>query len=151
MLVGAGTVLTTGQAEAAVDHGAQFLVTPGFDEAVVEWSLLNDVPIFPGVATPTEINMALRHGLNILKFFPAQAFGGIATLKAISAPYGGVRFIPTGGISAQNLNDYLALPSVLACGGSWLVKKTLIASGDFETITRLTAEAVQLVQKIRSS
>ena len=151
MLVGAGTVLTTGQAEAAVDHGAQFLVTPGFDEAVVEWSLLNDVPIFPGVATPTEINMALRHGLNILKFFPAQAFGGIGTLKAISAPYGGVRFIPTGGISAQNLNDYLALPSVLACGGSWLVKKTLIASGDFETITRLTAEAVQLVQKIRSS
>lgn len=151
MLVGAGTVLTTGQAQAAVDHGAQFLVTPGFDDAVVEWSLDNDVPIFPGVATPTEINMALRYGLRILKFFPAQAFGGIGTLKAISAPYGDVRFIPTGGISAQNLNDYLALPSVLACGGSWLAKKTLIGSGDFETISRLTAEAVQLVQKIRSS
>ncbi len=151
MLVGAGTVLTTGQAQAAVDHGAQFLVTPGFDDAVVEWSLDNDVPIFPGVATPTEINMALRYGLRILKFFPAQAFGGIGTLKAISAPYGDVRFIPTGGISVQNLNDYLALPSVLACGGSWLAKKTLIASGDFTTITRLTAEAVQLVQKTRSS
>jgi 2-dehydro-3-deoxyphosphogluconate aldolase/(4S)-4-hydroxy-2-oxoglutarate aldolase len=151
MLVGAGTVLTTGQAQAAVDHGAQFLVTPGFDDAVVEGSLDNDVPIFPGVATPTEINMALRYGLRILKFFPAQAFGGIGTLKAISAPYGDVSFIPTGGISVQNLNDYLALPSVLACGGSWLAKKTLIASGDFTTITRLTAEAVQLVQKTRSS
>jgi 2-dehydro-3-deoxyphosphogluconate aldolase/(4S)-4-hydroxy-2-oxoglutarate aldolase len=124
MLVGAGTVLTVAQAQQAVDAGARFLVTPGFDEAVVTWSLQADVPIFPGVVTPTEINMALNHGLNILKFFPAEAMGGVSTLKAIAGPYGKVRFIPTGGINLQNLPDYLALPAVVACGGSWLVKKS---------------------------
>ena len=148
MLVGAGTVLSVAQAQQAVDAGARFLVTPGFDEAVVAWSLGKDVPIFPGVATPTEINMALRFGLNVLKFFPAQALGGVATLKAIAAPYGGVRFIPTGGINLQNLPDYLSLPAVVACGGSWLVKKSLIASGQFDTISQLTAEAVQIRKQI---
>jgi 2-dehydro-3-deoxyphosphogluconate aldolase/(4S)-4-hydroxy-2-oxoglutarate aldolase len=148
MLVGAGTVLTVEQAQQAVEAGARFLVTPGFDEAVVGWCLERNVPIFPGVATPTEINMALRHGLNVLKFFPAQALGGVATLKAITAPYGGVRFIPTGGINAQNLSDYLSMPAVLACGGSWMVKKTLIAAGEFETITRLAAEAVKIREQI---
>lgn len=149
MLVGAGTVLTVEQARQAVDAGARFLVTPGFDEAVVAWSLDMDVPIFPGVATPTEINMALQYGLNVLKFFPAQALGGVSTLKAIAAPYGGVRFIPTGGINPQNLRDYLALPAVVACGGSWLVKKSLIAAGEFDTITRLAAEAIQIRAQIR--
>jgi 2-dehydro-3-deoxyphosphogluconate aldolase/(4S)-4-hydroxy-2-oxoglutarate aldolase len=148
ILVGAGTVLTVAQALQAVDAGARFLVTPGFDEAVVAWSLDADVPIFPGVATPTEINMALRRGLNVLKFFPAQALGGVPMLKAIAAPYGGVRFIPTGGINPQNLSDYLSLPAVAACGGSWLVKKSLIAAGEFETITRLAAEAVQIRAQI---
>ena len=150
MLVGAGTVLTVEQAQIAVDHGAQFLVTPGFDEIIVEWCLQNDVPIFPGVATPTEINLALRYGLKTLKFFPAQAMGGVATLKAIAGPYGAVQFIPTGGVSPHNLPDYLALPSVLACGGSWVAKKTLIASGEFETITQLTAEAVKIVTETRA-
>ena len=144
MLVGAGTVLSVGQAQQAIDAGARFLVTPGFDEKVVAWSLERKVPIFPGVATPTEINMAMGHGLNVLKFFPAQALGGVSTLKAISAPYGGVRFIPTGGINPQNLPDYLSLPAVVACGGSWLVKKSLIAAGKFETITQLAAEAVHI-------
>ena len=144
ILVGAGTVLNVEQAQQAVGAGAKFLVTPGFDETVVTWSLEKGVPIFPGVATPTEINMALRHGLNVLKFFPAQALGGVSTLKAIAGPYGGVRFIPTGGISPQNLTDYLSLPAVLACGGSWLVKKSLIAAGEFKTITRLAAEAVKI-------
>lgn len=148
MLVGAGTVLTVEQAQQAVEAGARFLVTPGFDETVVRWCLEQDVPIFPGVATPTEINMALRHGLNVVKFFPAQALGGVATLKAITAPYGGVRFIPTGGINAQNLPDYLSMPAVLACGGSWMVKKSLIAAGEFETITRLAAEAVKIREQI---
>jgi 2-dehydro-3-deoxyphosphogluconate aldolase/(4S)-4-hydroxy-2-oxoglutarate aldolase len=148
MLVGAGTVLTVEQARQAVDAGARFLVTPGFDEAVVLWCLEHKVPIFPGVATPTEINMALRQGLNVLKFFPAQALGGVATLKAIAAPYGGVRFIPTGGINLQNLPDYLSLPAVVACGGSWLVKKNLIAAGEFNKITRLAAEAVQVRRQI---
>jgi len=150
ILLGAGTVLTIDQAKKAVDGGAQFLVTPGFDEAVVTWSMAQEVPIFPGVATPTEINMALRHGLNTLKFFPAEALGGVKTLKAIAAPYGDVRFIPTGGINPKNLPDYLKLPAVVACGGSWLVKKTMIAKGEFNTITKLVREAVQLVQQSRS-
>jgi 2-dehydro-3-deoxyphosphogluconate aldolase / (4S)-4-hydroxy-2-oxoglutarate aldolase len=149
VLVGAGTVLTVEQAQTAVDNGAQFIVTPGFDEVVVDWCLTNEVPIIPGVMTPTEINMALTKGLHALKFFPAEAAGGIKTLKAIGGPYGDVKFIPTGGISAANLQDYLSLPAVLACGGSWLVKKQLISAGKFETITQLTAEAVALVKEVR--
>jgi 2-dehydro-3-deoxyphosphogluconate aldolase/(4S)-4-hydroxy-2-oxoglutarate aldolase len=151
MLVGAGTVLTVEQAQQAVENGAKFLVTPGYDEDVVSFSLENGIPIYPGVATPTEINKALKMGLNTLKFFPAEALGGLQTLKAIAAPYTEVRFVPTGGINPQNLPDYLASPAVVACGGSWLVKKTLIAAGEFGTIRQLTAEAVQIVQKIRSN
>jgi 2-dehydro-3-deoxyphosphogluconate aldolase/(4S)-4-hydroxy-2-oxoglutarate aldolase len=145
MLVGAGTVLTIEQAEKAVNAGARFIVTPGFDAAVVDWCIARDVPITPGVMTPTEINMALNKGLNVLKFFPAEAAGGIKTLKAISAPYGGVNFIPTGGIGPGNLADYLSLPMTVACGGSWLVKKQLIAAGDFQQITALTKEATEIV------
>ena len=150
MLVGAGTVLTVEQAQKAIDGGAKFLVTPGFDEEVVAFSLARGMPIYPGVATPTEINMAIKMGLTTLKFFPAEALGGLPTLKAIAGPYTQVRFIPTGGINPQNLPDYLSSPAVVACGGSWLVKKTLIANGDFYTITKLAAEAVQTVQRIRS-
>ena len=149
VLVGAGTVLTVEQAEIAVANGAKFVVTPGFDAAVVDWCIANEVPVTPGVMTPTEINMALNKGLHALKFFPAEAAGGIKTLKAIAAPYGGVRFIPTGGVSPLNLGDYLALPAVLACGGSWLVTKQLISAGKFETIMRLAQEAVQIVQASR--
>lgn len=149
LLVGAGTVLSVEQAQNAVESGAKFLVTPGFDREVVDYCLSWKIPIYPGVATPTEINLALKMGLNTLKFFPAEALGGVATLKAIAAPYGSVRFIPTGGINPQNLAEYLSQPTVLACGGSWLVKKTSIANGEFETITRLTVEAVGIVRKIR--
>lgn len=149
MLVGAGTVLTVDQAKAAIDAGSKFIVTPGFDEAVVDYCIEQGVPITPGVMTPTEINMALNKGLNLLKFFPAEIAGGVKALKAIGGPYGGVRFIPTGGISPANLTTYLSLPSVHACGGSWLVKKNLIAAGDFSTITALAAEGVALVQTIR--
>jgi len=149
VLVGAGTVLTVEQAQTAVANGAKFIVTPGFDAAVVDWCIANEVPITPGVMTPTEINMALNKGLRALKFFPAEAAGGIKTLKAIAAPYGGVRFIPTGGVSPQNLGDYLALPAVLACGGSWLVTKQLISAGEFETITRLAQEAAAIVNEVR--
>lgn len=150
VLVGAGTVLTVGQAEAAAAAGARFIVTPGFDGAVVEWCLAHNVPITPGIMTPTEINMALNKGLNILKFFPAGAAGGVKTLKAIGGPYGGIKFIPTGGISPDNLADYLSLPMVHACGGSWLVTKQLIANGEFERITTLTGEAVAIVKQIRA-
>ncbi|GAB4422395.1 MAG: hypothetical protein Kow0031_00080 [Anaerolineae bacterium] len=149
VLVGAGTVLTVSQAETAVAAGAKFVVTPGFDGAVVDWCLAHSVPVTPGVMTPTEINMALNKGLNILKFFPAEAAGGVKTLKAIGGPYGGVKFIPTGGISPANLADYLRLPQVHACGGSWLATKQLIASGEFERITALTAEAVAIVKQVR--
>lgn len=149
MLVGAGTVLTVPQAETAVSAGAKFIVTPGFDAAVVDWCLAHDIPVIPGVMTPTEINMALNKGLTILKFFPAEAAGGVKTLKAIGGPYGHVKFIPTGGISPTNLIDYLRLPLVHACGGSWLVSKQLIAAGEFDTITRLTQEAMALVKQVR--
>jgi 2-dehydro-3-deoxyphosphogluconate aldolase/(4S)-4-hydroxy-2-oxoglutarate aldolase len=148
MLIGAGTVLSTLQAEQATAAGAQFIVSPGFDNKIVEWCLERDVTITPGIATPTEINMALNYGLNILKFFPAEAMGGIKTLKAISAPFVGVRFIPTGGINVNNLKDYLSLPMVYACGGSWMVKRDLISAGDFVTITNLAKEAIKLVEEI---
>lgn len=149
MLVGAGTVLTVNQAERALSAGAKFIVTPGFDAAVVDWCLSHELPITPGVMTPTEINLALNKGLKVLKFFPAEAAGGIKTLKAIGGPYVGVSFIPTGGIGVHNLADYLRLPMVHACGGSWLVKKQLIAEGEFKQIEKLTAAAVKLVQEIR--
>jgi len=150
VLVGAGTVLTVAQAETAVANGAKFIVTPGFDAAVVDWCLMNAIPITPGVMTPSEINMALNKGLGLLKFFPAEAAGGVRTLKAIGGPYAGVKFIPTGGINPANLRDYLSLPMVHACGGSWLVKKQLVADGVFEKITMLAAEAVELVGEVRS-
>ena len=149
ILLGAGTVLTISQAEQAVDAGAQFVVSPGFNRKVVDWCLERAVPVIPGVATPTEIEMALDSGLNILKFFPAQALGGVEMLKAIAAPYGSVKFIPTGGINAQNLAEYLKLPVVFACGGSWFVKSNLISAGDFSEITLLTKEAVSIVHQCR--
>jgi 2-dehydro-3-deoxyphosphogluconate aldolase/(4S)-4-hydroxy-2-oxoglutarate aldolase len=147
----AGTVLTVEQASQAVAAGAAGIVTPGFDEAVVGWCSSSSVPVFPGVTTPTEINMALKFGLETLKFFPAEAYGGLKTLKALGGPYPNIRFIPTGGINPGNLADYLGHPSVIACGGSWLVKKALIAAGDFDEITRLTREAVGIVQASRGN
>jgi len=151
MLVGAGTVLTVDQANRAVAAGAQFIVAPGFNPRVVDWCLENHVAVTPGVATPTEIEMALDKGLNILKFFPAEAVGGIATLRAIAAPYSDIKFIPTGGINAANLAEYLALPMVHACGGSWMVKANLISSGDFSKITNLTQEAMSIVHQQRGA
>ena len=149
VIVGAGTVLSVDQANRAASAGAQFIVSPGFNQKVVDWCLQNEMPVTPGVLTPTEIDMALDRELRILKFFPAEAMGGVATLKAISAPYRGVKFIPTGGISKDNLADYLALPSVHCCGGSWLVKASLISAGKFDEITRLTQEAVSVVRRVR--
>jgi 2-dehydro-3-deoxyphosphogluconate aldolase/(4S)-4-hydroxy-2-oxoglutarate aldolase len=148
---GAGTVLAVDQAERAVGAGAQFVVSPGFNPRVVDWCLEHEVPVTPGVVTPTEIEMALAKGLAILKFFPAQALGGIPVLEAIAAPYRGVKFIPTGGINAKNLPDYLALPMVHACGGSWMVKADLITAGHFKEITRLTQEAVDIVRQQRGA
>ena len=149
ILVGAGTVLTKLDAEIAVDAGASFVVTPGFDGDLVDWCLHKSIPIIPGVMTPTDINAAINKKLNVLKFFPAEAAGGVKTLKAISGPYGSIKFVPTGGITLGNLEDYLSLPNVVACGGSWLVKKDQISSGEFDAIETLVREAVQLVDRIR--
>ena len=151
ILVGAGTVLTKSDAETAVDAGASFVVTPGFDGDLVDWCLDQSIPVIPGVMTPTDINAAINRKLNILKFFPAEAAGGVKTLKAISGPYGSIKFVPTGGITLGNLEAYLSLPNVVACGGSWLVKKDQISSGEFDTIESLVREAVQLVERIRGN
>jgi len=149
MLAGAGTVLTVQQAEQAVLAGAQYIVSPGFDAAVVDWCQEHHVPVLPGVATPTEINMALARGVKILKFFPAEEFGGVRMLKALYGPYPEVRFIPTGGIRAHNLAEYLALPNVAACGGSWMATSKMIAGGQFEEIARLSTEARAIVRRER--
>lgn len=149
LLVGAGTILSTEQADAALAAGAAFLVAPGFNPRVVEHARELDVPMVPGVCTPSEIERALASGIETLKFFPAEVAGGVAFLEAIAPVYQAARFLPTGGIGPSDLADYLALPNVLACGGSWMVKKDLIAAGDFATIERLTAEAVQLARSVR--
>ena len=148
MLVGAGTVLTIDQVKQAVDAGATFMVAPGLNPKVVGYCREQNIPIAPGVATPTDIETALDLGLNILKYFPAEAFGGLETLKAICAPYSGVKFIPTGGINPGNLIAYLKHPKVEACGGSWMVKSAFIAAGRFDKISSLTREAVNLVQNM---
>ncbi|MGE5550924.1 MAG: bifunctional 4-hydroxy-2-oxoglutarate aldolase/2-dehydro-3-deoxy-phosphogluconate aldolase [Bacteroidota bacterium] len=145
MLVGAGTVLSPEQAAQAVGAGAKFIVSPGLNPKVVQYCLEHGIPITPGVCNPTDIEAALGFGLKVLKFFPAEAYGGLETLKAICAPYGMVKFIPTGGISAANLLEYLSFPKVLACGGSWMVKPELIAAGNFDEIARLTREAVNVM------
>ena len=149
LLVGAGTVLTVEQAEQATQAGAQYVVAPGFDPAVVGWCQERNVPVIPGVATPTEISMALARGLSLLKFFPAEAMGGVQTLQALSAPFAGVRFIPTGGITVANLPQYLALPNVAACGGSWMAKEGMISAGRFAEIARLSRQARAIVHQVR--
>jgi len=145
ILVGADTVLNIQQADQAMTAGAKFIVTPGFNPKVVKHCLEHNIPITPGCSSPTDLEMALEFGLETVKFFPAEASGGINTLKAISTPYKLMKFVPTGGIDQKNLNDYLSLGSVLACGGSWMVKEDLILSGNFREITRLTAEAVRIM------
>ena len=143
LVVGAGTVVRPDQVDSAVDAGAQFLVSPGLSAAVVERAQAVGVPILPGVATPSDIMAALALGLDIVKLFPAATLGGPSAIKAFSAPFPGLRFVPTGGISAATVGDYLALPSVIAAGGSWMVERSLIEAEDWTEITRRTAEAVE--------
>lgn len=147
VLVGAGTVLTAGQARQALDAGARFLVAPGLDPALVAFCRDAKVPVLPGVCTPTEIQTALGLGLDTVKFFPAEAFGGVATLRALGAVFPMVRFVPTGGIAAANLAAYLALPQVAACGGSWIVDRGLIVQGRFDEIRRRVAASMHIVHQ----
>lgn len=146
MVVGAGTVISPALAEKAVAAGAQFIVSPGFNPATVEWCISHDVPVVPGVATPSEIERALSYGLDVLKFFPAESSGGVKMLKDLSGPFGQVRFMTTGGINPANLGDYAKATNVLAIGGSWMVKGDLIDAENWAEITRLCAEANVLLQ-----
>jgi 2-dehydro-3-deoxyphosphogluconate aldolase/(4S)-4-hydroxy-2-oxoglutarate aldolase len=145
MLLGAGTVLTTTQVDKALASGAKYMVAPGLNPEVVKYCQSLNVPMLPGVCTPSEVEQGLALGLSALKFFPAEAAGGVNMLKSLAGPYGGVKFIPTGGITQANLKAYLSIKSVFACGGSWMVKDDLIAAGDFAKITELTREAVNTV------
>ena len=149
VIVGAGTVITREQAEAAREAGAQFLVSPGMVEQVVLWAHENQMPILPGAVTPTEMVRGLNLGLNLLKFFPSEAMGGLAALKAMSDPFPHLRFIPTGGVELENAAEYLQHPKIHAIGGSWMAKRQMIAEGRFDQITRLAKEASDLVKPIR--
>ena len=149
MFVGAGTVLTTEQVDRAIGAGAKFIVSPGLNPKVVEYCIKKGYPITPGIMTPTELEVALGFGLDVVKFFPAENAGGLKMIKAMSAPYTMMKFMPTGGINATNVRDYLACDKILACGGSWMVKGDLINAGNFEEIEKLTREAAAIVKEIR--
>ena len=147
MLVGAGTVTNLEQAKTAVAAGAKFLVTPGFSDEVTRYAVEHEIPIFPGTCTPTEVMQAMGYGLKVVKFFPASQYGGLNTIKALAGPFPAMRFMPTGGINAGNVKEYLADKHIIACGGSWMVKGDLVAAGKFDEIQRLTQEAVALVNE----
>lgn len=149
MLVGAGTVLTTKQVDRAAAAGAKFIVSPGFDPEIVDYCLEKKIPVFPGCITPSEVAQAVKRGLEVVKFFPAEQAGGVAMIKAMAAPYTMVKFMPTGGIGAKNLKDYLSFGKILCCGGSWMVKGDMIRNGEFDKIRELTKEAVELAASIR--
>lgn len=149
LLVGAGTVLTTEQVDQAVEAGAKFVLTPGFNPKVVHYCVERDILIIPGCATPSDVEQALELGIHVVKFFPAEQSGGLAYIQAMSAPYKSVRYIPTGGLNPENVRKYLKSDCVLACGGSWMVKKELLEKKDFQEICRLTQEAVEIVKECR--
>ena len=149
MLVGAGTVLTKEQVDAAAAAGAKFIVSPGFDPEIVDYCLEKEIPVYPGCVSPSEVAQAVKRGLKVVKFFPAEPAGGLPMIKAMAAPYNQLRFMPTGGIGTQNLKDYLGFDKIICCGGSWMVKADLIKNGEFEKICNLTKEAKELAKSIR--
>ena len=149
MLVGAGTVLTTKQVDEAIEAGAKFIVSPGLNPKVVKYCIEKGVPVTPGTANPSDVEQAIELGLEVVKFFPAEAAGGLNMIKSMAAPYTNMKFMPTGGINAKNINSYLAFPKILACGGSWMVKGDLVKAGEFDKIRELTAEAKKLADSIR--
>ena len=150
MLVGAGTVLTTDQVDRAVEAGAKFIVSPGLNPRIVKYCVEKGIPITPGCANPSDVEQAIENGLDVVKFFPAEQAGGLAYIKAIAAPYVGMKFMPTGGINAKNVRDYLAYDRYLACGGSWMVKADLIRAGEFDKIRDLVKEAAEIVKESRN-
>ena len=149
MLVGAGTVLTTKQVDEAIEAGAKFIVSPGFDPEIVDYCLAREIPVLPGCATPSEVAQAVKRGMEVVKFFPAEQAGGLPMIKAMAAPYHQLRFMPTGGINPENLKDYLAFDKILCCGGSWMVKGDLVKEGKFDEICKLTKEAKAIADAVR--
>jgi len=149
MLVGAGSLTSAAQAEAAMKAGAVFFVSAGFSGPVCAFAKEHSIPYLPGICTPTELMLLVENGLSIAKFFPAEQMGGLAAMKAIAAAFPGMKFMPTGGVSPKNIRDYLAWDRIIACGGSWMVKASDINNGNFEEITRLTKEAVAIVKACR--
>ncbi len=151
LLLGAGTVLTLEQVDRALEAGAEFIVSPGFDPEIVDYCLGKNVPIVPGCVTPSEVAQGVHRGLEVLKFFPAEQAGGLAMIKAMAAPYTNVKFMPTGGISEGNLASYLECNKIVCCGGSWMVKSDMVESGDFKTISEKAKRAVEIVKAVRAS
>ena len=149
VIIGAGTVLTPENARDARNAGAQFMVSPGLNPAMVDYCIDKGIPVYPGIATPTEIETALRHGLSVVKVFPSEALGGVAYLKAIPGPFGKLEFLTSGGITAANLADYLAYERVVACGGSWMAPQAMIISGQFDRIREETAKAVAIAATVK--
>lgn len=150
MVLAAGTVLTTEQVDRAVAAGASVIVSPGFDPEIVDYCISKDIPVMPGIVTPSELAQAVKRGLTRVKFFPATAAGGIKMIKAMCAAYTNVRIMPTGGINTGNLEEFLSCDKIFCCGGSWMVKGDLVKAGEFDKIKDMTAEAVALVKEIRS-
>ena len=146
MLVGAGTVLTTEQVDRAVEAGAKFIVSPGFDPEIVDYCIEKNIPVFPGCISPSEVAQAVKRGLKVVKFFPAEQAGGLTMIKAMAAPYNMLKFMPTGGINTKNLKEYLACDKILCCGGSWMVKGDMVEAGEFDKIQKLTEEARALAE-----
>ena len=148
-LVGAGTILNQPQAQAAVDAGAKFLVSPGLPEDATLWAQKNSIPILPGAITPNEIMRAINLGIDIIKFFPSETMGGLKAIKAMSDPFPGIKFIPTGGIRPDNLSEYLQNDKIQAVGGSWMCKRAMLAAGQFAEVETLARQAAQIVKNIR--
>lgn len=149
MLVGAGTVLTIEQVDRAIASGAKFIVSPGFDPEIVDYCLEKQIPVFPGCMTPSEVAWAVKRGLEVVKFFPAEQAGGLAMIKAMAAPYPQLRFMPTGGIGPKNLTEYLSFEKILCCGGSWMVKGDLVKEKRYNEIRKLAKEAKMLADTVR--
>ena len=150
MLVGAGTVLTTEQVDRAVNAGAKFIVSPGLNPKVVKYCVDKGIPVTPGCSNPSDVEVAIELGLEVVKFFPAEAAGGLNMIKSMAAPYTKMKFMPTGGINPQNVREYLAYDRIAACGGSWMVKNTMIENNEFDRIEELVKEAVEIVKESRT-
>lgn len=149
MLVGAGTVTNREQCEAALEAGARFIVSPGFDTEIVDYCLRKDVPVLPGCVTPTEIMMAMKRGLKLVKFFPANVYGGLKAMKSLVGPFTELQFLPTGGVNTENIKEYVSAPFITAVGGSWICTKTDISSHNYEKITQLSREAREAIDQAR--